>query len=752
MHSSLWPTILRSDSAGSRNVHWTVSTVSYASLAFAILTFVTGFVTPLGLTDDIVPITRSSITFSYAKDVSRFGNSTPPRPVAPLSRDCNRNILFCPGGLISVKKDFNSSYNLKPSDFNATTHIPANLTAMFTSATKGSTVAGAFDIQYRSWSMASSPDFDGNKSYVKGAKRHVDMLLSSDKTVLVEGIIADMQHGGIGFRNHTVPADLQRGVTWDEDILWLEPDISCVNTNLSLHVTLGKREISALTLVDQGGFANLRHGVPSKGWINPDRSQLNTRYQADRSAWLHNVMASIYRNISRPADAKYGLNVTLGKEYAMNPNISGKGDIALPLSLSAYPLAGTWLGKLPYAYLNYTTGDVAVDGKVIQDVDTKHPDIWAAMFLRRLDMYCSGHLSSDDVQYESFKYFECGELFGIPKSIGGDSTTVQAAGTEWLVPMHICVGAVKASVQTVTFSMNGTQALEDVEVTKREPKQYKSDDDHPTWAFEYKDFSHLRSDTGYGEFNVPSPVWGIVDASYTGTPGYNFSKAASFYLPHSYRGAWEYDTAPLDMLASTVAPVGILSTVISNFGHTSSFDGPSFLPSYTGSQSMMLSTKWQQLAEKENGYDTILRLIWTDMLANAVLSAKPAVNSTVTKTSTDAVGGRRNVQVYVRRVQYHIAYATPAIILLVFCAVLATAAMVAGVVNWHLVKNLRSMLNDTSVGRVAAATVNPNGSSLSRASTSDWQERVGPMKLRLGGDGTEVTMVTNDDGSEKGLR
>lgn len=745
MHSSLWPTILQSDSAASRNVHWTVSTISHANFAFALLVFVTGFVTPLGLSDAIVTTSPPSANFEYARDLSLFGNSTPPRPSTGLSRDCNRLILFCPGGLISASRDFNNSYNLNTTDFNATTHLPANLTAMFTSATKDSTVAGAFDIQYRSWSLTSTPDYDGNRSYAKGAKRHIDTLLSNDKTVLVEGIVADMKYGGIGFRNHTIPSDVQRGVTWNEDILWLEPDISCANTNLSLRVKIGQNDISQLALVDQGGFAKLRHGNPGKGWTNPDRSKLDSGYQADRTAWMHNVLAAIYRNMTSPTNAKYGLNVTLNKEYTMSPLIGKKGDIAYPLGLSAYELQGSWLGNLPFARLNEQTGEIEVDGKAVPGGADKHPDIWAAMMLRRLDTYCSGHLSTDDVNYESFKSFECGEIFGLPRNINGDSTVVQGGGSEWIVPMHVCVGAIQASVQTLTFSMNGSAALENVEVLNRQPKHYTSEDDYPTWAFEYKDFSRLRTDSGYGEFNVPSPIWGIVDAKYTGIPGYNFTRAASFYLPHSFRGAWEYQAAPLDMLAATVAPVGILTTVVSNFGRAVTLDGPSFLPSYTGAQSMMLSTKWAQLAAKENGYGSILRLIWTDMLANSVMTAKPTIQTSFSsKNTVDGVGGRHSVHVSIRRVQYNLAYATPAIILLVFCIVFVLAALISGVVNWRLVKNLRAMLNDTSVGRVATSHATCEGGNLSRASTNQWQKRMGSTKLRFGGEESQVTMVQDD--------
>lgn len=752
MHSSLWPTILRSDSTGSRNVHWSVATVSHFGLAFSILIFVTGIVTPLGLHDSFVPVSQDSPSFVYAADKSAFGNSTQARPNHPMSRECNILIEFCPGGLISADHDFNSSYFLKdrPWEFNATTDIPANLTAMFTSATKHSTVAGALDLQYRSWSNTSTPGFNNNQTYPKGARYHVDTLLSGQHHVLREGIVADMDLGGIGFRNHTIPSHaIQLGATWDEDILWLEPDISCANTNLSLHVTIGHSNgttnvISRLALVDQGGWANLRHGNPGKAWVPPQVSNLDTRWQADWVAWVHNVMAAVYLNVTLPADAKYGLNVTQGKEYPMSSQYSGLGSINYPLSLQASALTGGWLGKLPDVYLNLTSGDFQIHGEVIENPGTTNSSLFGAGFLHSLNSYCSGNLSPNDLRYESFKSFECGAVFGVPKpvAVNGSFGLVQEIGSEWMVPMYVCAGAIKASVQTLTFAVNGSASLDDVQVVQRQDKKYSGSQDHPTWAIEYKGFSNLRKDAGFGEFNVVKPLWGIVDESYVGTPEYNFTKSPSFYVPHSYISRLG-NNDPLDMLASSAAPVENLYTAISNFGASGGLEDPGFLPDYTGKQSLSLATKWRKLAETERGHDTILRLIWTDMMANSVLSAKPAAYITDVH-SEDKIGGRRNARTNVHRVSYHIVYATPAFILLACCVMLAVATLISGVVNWRLLKNLRHMLNDTSLGRVATANFMWEGKSLSRASTGKWGKRAGSTKLRLGGEGTEVAMVLDE--------
>ena len=77
-----------------------------------------------------------------------------------------------------------------------------------------------------------------------------------------EGIILDLVKGGIGFRNHTVPIQPQMryGSQWTEDILWIEPVTSCVNTNWTLETrvqllpfTQGQNsEASGLVVVNNG--------------------------------------------------------------------------------------------------------------------------------------------------------------------------------------------------------------------------------------------------------------------------------------------------------------------------------------------------------------------------------------------------------------------------------------------------------------------------------------------------------------------
>ncbi|KAJ3474452.1 hypothetical protein NLG97_g9840 [Lecanicillium saksenae] len=93
---------MRSDSAGSKNVNWRVSTVAKINLFFSCLLFVTGIITPLGLKDAIGPGKQSTAKFVYLRDYSDFGNGTMKRPDGPMSRDCLSSLgHFCPGVPVS---------------------------------------------------------------------------------------------------------------------------------------------------------------------------------------------------------------------------------------------------------------------------------------------------------------------------------------------------------------------------------------------------------------------------------------------------------------------------------------------------------------------------------------------------------------------------------------------------------------------------------------------------------------------------
>jgi hypothetical protein len=90
-----------------------------------------------------------------------------------------------------------------------------------------------------------------------------------DNILLVEGLIVDTRDGGIGFRNHSAPPPREYASTWSEDILFIQPQTQCVDTNLTLDFSIpattseGTSTIVNLALTDRGGFSNIDHKYPT---------------------------------------------------------------------------------------------------------------------------------------------------------------------------------------------------------------------------------------------------------------------------------------------------------------------------------------------------------------------------------------------------------------------------------------------------------------------------------------------------------
>ncbi|KAJ6439225.1 arylsulfotransferase protein [Purpureocillium lavendulum] len=728
LHSTPWPSFFRADSVVTKHVHWTVSTAAYLKLALALLGVVCSVVTPLGLGDQIRSASNRDAPFDYVPDLSSFGISTMNRPDMPLSRDCIITSAFCPGAIVpgSVINQDGGNVSANPTH-TATTRVPGNITTMFRSASSNSTVASILDIHYRSWMPYTSEYFDEHKPYVRGQFVHLDYLLTRDSIVLVEGLIADMKSGGVGFRNHSAPQGLPLGGEWDEDILWIEPEISCVNTNLSYELILADARnphnfsvpIRSIGLVDDGGLSNLRLGNPYTNWPNLTYASPDVRLRASRSAWLNNFLTAFTYNMTNATTAEFGLNVTEGHRYPIKD---------IPTFISAQGVQTTSLGGrlLNLPFVTTTRDGWSIGNRTITSV--KDDPYWFAVGLfTELDGRCSGRYN--DASLTMDHNVECGYLFAAPSRVDGGEPLFQEPGSKWKMPIYTCAGAVKATVKTVSFTTNGTVSLASLTVREVKDKQYKSPADYPLWAME--DWWHSGYEGAYA-----APLWGIVDGSYQGTPGYNFSRAPSLYLPYTYYDlTWKGNTGPLDMLAGPVAPYGILGQVLSDV--FSDYALNKNIPRYSGTDSGALRTKWRKLSQKPEDVETLLRLVWTDMMASATVGTvgttvggnKSVRRSQETKATDGALS--RRVTIFERSVTYDMRYAIPALLFLASWALLLLAASITATRNGHLLQRLKQLLNHTSVGRVAIGMADKGNRDLLRLSTRDWLDAVGHIPLRL---------------------
>jgi len=105
-----------------------------------------------------------------------------------------------------------------------------------------------------------------------------------------------------GLGTITIPAGFQHGATWTEALLFIEPETSCVNTNLTLDFTISAAEhdsafISELFLTDCGGLVNLNHTYPEYNRDNPHKNP-DLQSRAYKAAWLNNAWSMAFLNVT----------------------------------------------------------------------------------------------------------------------------------------------------------------------------------------------------------------------------------------------------------------------------------------------------------------------------------------------------------------------------------------------------------------------------------------------------------------------
>ncbi|KFA72653.1 hypothetical protein S40288_03390 [Stachybotrys chartarum IBT 40288] len=196
--NTIWPLILQADSVGTKNLGFVAVALSWTMTLGALLLVLAGVMTPLGLRDEILPSKTEPIDFQYASDPTSWGTVTMARPNRPFGRYCEYGRrINCPGQYQGV--DFNETSegnfrSVKTDDSSTVnTTVPANYTAMFSSATAGAgnTVSGLFDIQYRRWAINFEDIIDHGEPRITGNYRYIETLIPQEDVLLKEGLIVD---------------------------------------------------------------------------------------------------------------------------------------------------------------------------------------------------------------------------------------------------------------------------------------------------------------------------------------------------------------------------------------------------------------------------------------------------------------------------------------------------------------------------------------------------------------------------------
>ena len=172
IQSSLWPTILRSDSTTSDGVSPGIRAVAKMGALSTLLLSLASMITPLGLYESIAMNSRmENVEFSYAKDTSVFGDGTLPRPAEGLSRLCGAfQPVACPESGSTIVSSANSTgFTVSDRDV-IRIDVPSGYKTYLTSGFKtiGPMVASMFDIGYRTYSYST----DVRQGTINGGKKY----------------------------------------------------------------------------------------------------------------------------------------------------------------------------------------------------------------------------------------------------------------------------------------------------------------------------------------------------------------------------------------------------------------------------------------------------------------------------------------------------------------------------------------------------------------------------------------------------
>jgi len=741
--SSDWPLFLRSDSAASTAVSRRISLVTWVKPVGLFLAAAAAVVTPLGLHDGILPSQHTEIvSFVYAVDPGAIGTGTPARNNdLGFSRVCSD--ILCPGerdlGNVTVLQYINQTYSRPINDYIRCPELPESLVDIYQSGLteQMSSVSGFFDIQFRQWGTGTTNWTVDNSSYLTPSSKMLTSLVLDDKYDFLEGLITNYETGGIAFRNHSVPVGLQYGAEWEEDLLWWEPEVQCVDTNLSLTMTAESQYTTSYQgLVDRGGFVNLNrtHPYPTQpgdDYVFPDGQGAPSIYErAYLAAWGTNVLSMEYLNITTPNTSRARISSQLGQRFEVNSSVD-----------SYSPTDWSYLSRIQFLS-NIVNPPSEFNLSNTQNPRIPNPyDITEEMFVDHIS-YCKGHLGGDKVNI-SLIDMEIGMVAAPAHRTDGGDVNNMTPNSTWERPLFVCAAATKASFKTFTFRYNTTadNSLSGLYIASVKDKEYSSESEKPLWAFE--------APSPPWNLSLINPLWGLVDDSHANTPNLSTVRSPHFYIPASYESAFSggMPTTSIvsDYLAGITAPPMLWYETSYSSSSNSKFD-------YSGRNNLPLQLRWQELSKNTTGVSLVLKLIWTDFATNFVTGTKGihtpryqqpgAGNAKRAVDAGELAEGQFPVHVMHHRIRYHWYYAIPALLCISVVGLAVFMAFVSMVCGHGTVERLRHFMFNSTSGRVLASFVYPDGAVARDTDTKEWIRVVGHRPVQIFGQVGRVGQAT----------
>ncbi|KAF4466271.1 hypothetical protein FALBO_6867 [Fusarium albosuccineum] len=720
LQSSLWPALLQADSAKSRGVRRSVSLMALAVPLLGLLVSLAGVITPLGLYEqDELDNESTSASFQYVEDSSAFLLGTSPRDNKTFTRTCQftpQCLAPCPytSDVTVYESDGLSSNCTTLYDTNTT--VPSILYDIYMSGTKKrrTTVSNYFDIEWRQLTTRYYRNYNNGTPIAVGIFRALESFALKDEIRLVEGLIVDGKNGGIGLRNNTLPADHSRGATWSEDLLFLEPETECANLNVSLdfEISTSSKQMSGvavtkLFMTDHGGFAHINSTNPKDDQRNGENKP-GLKMRAYQAAWYTNGATMLLMNVTDPTDKVKGT-----KAFA---RIDSKMDNKwkLPITESDHTRYQSLDFLSDFGHFVGMT-DITTDGEDLYP----NPHNVTPEYFDAPKIVCQGTSLNAPAKLNN-TYVTCSLVRGVPERVDDGPPNLFEDGSKWSAPLYTCASAVKATIKRVTFFHNGTSDnLEKLVVKEVKEKEYKDEEDMPIWGVE--DWN-----LGLAQFQ---PIWGIVDPSFKGFRNVSTTQAPSLYMLGSamdnmLAGVSSLNpSSPTMNLPGSIVPISALHTIVNNRDTTE----PVIDVAAQGSMSLWL--KWKRLSASEDSVPMIVKLLWNDLAASALVGSKGVLGA---RNEEPAQAASVRVVPTVHRIKYRWVFGIPAFIVIVcmgLILLMVAGSAVAGKSGFDL---LRHRLKQVAVGRVLTTIFHPDSSSFIM-SPADWSRANGEKHIDMAG-------------------
>ncbi|RCI11398.1 hypothetical protein L249_7142 [Ophiocordyceps polyrhachis-furcata BCC 54312] len=749
LQQSNWPFILQTDDAYDDNVRRSILWTSRLMPAISILLSVASVLTPMGLYSSTADGKPVKATFVYAPDPTAFGlHGTMRRNGYAETRACGGvsygnesfryNVKPCPSSKDGDDTLMHSPDPTRPSSVCCLdVDLPASIKDVYSSGYKNSTVSSFFDIQWRQYALSTRPGYLNGSAYMIGQWRNVESVLFDEAYSVVEGLIVDTINGRIGFRNHTIPIGFDRAVSWEEDLLFIEPETVCVDSNLTLDYTKDVRlswgpwPVSRVDLTDRGGFSNLDLTMPSVDLTNPQKNP-DLRGRASAAAWMHNVLNAMWFNVTGPTLPPTHMKSSMNQSYPYRGALmTGYPDFSL--SKNFYHEFWVYQGR---------------PGFHVFARDSTSPDTSNATFEMRLSNYsrindiCRGINESSPATSRNM-LISCGLLQSIPQRTDGGDAFNQEDGAKWMKKLYSCASATKATIKTVTLSYNDTgdddSRLAGLSALAIRDKQYPDEASMPLWAVEDVGNRYLAGEIGL--------IWGLISPEHEGRANLTTYRQPWLYLP-GRMSTWN-DQIPFmsdgsNLAGSDFASNMWLAAYCNNLDrearHLASFENCDSKQIYKASSNIAMWTKWQRLTAQAGTASQVANLIFTDFAASAVVGVKPR---------------NRHEQFLVTPrvlvIRYKLPYAVPALVsAAVVCAVVCVSVVFACTGKDEGLAGIRKHVQRLSPGRIYTTVLaSPGEGSDLTMQSRDWNRRFGARLIDLSQEYPTAMQKTGEEESDE---